>query len=132
MNKAFIVGNVCADPAMFQTKNGKTVCNFNVAVTNRRLSGESTVYFKCAAWNATADLCNKFLSKGKKVAISGSVSSEAYMARDGKPRSNVKIDVEDIEFLSPRADSMDYSAPTEEDTGEVGGYIQVDSDQLPF
>lgn len=82
MNKVTIIGNATHDPELRNTANGIPVCTFNVAV-NRRGKDAETDYFRITAWRGLAENCNRFISKGKKVAVVGSVALRTYTKKDG-------------------------------------------------
>lgn len=124
MQKLFIVGNLTKDPDSRVTKEGISVCSFTVAV-NRRHHAEGQPeadFFRVTAWRGLADNCAKYLSKGKKVAVTGPVSVSTYQGQDGKTRASMDVTAEDVEFLSPK----------EQQKPEQPGYVEVDSNDLPW
>ena len=101
-----------ADPKTNTTSNGKSVCNFTLAVNRRQKSQNSdhpeADFFRVAAWGALGESCQKYLSKGRKVAVTGAVSVSTYTTQDGTTRAQMEIKfAEDVEFLSPRQDGND-------------------------
>lgn len=100
MNKGIFVGNLTADPVMRTTPNGKNVCNFTVAVTSGWGDNKKTDYIQVAAWGATGEVCSKYLSKGKKALVVGSVSAKAYNDKSGEARANITLTASEVEFLS--------------------------------
>lgn len=102
MNKLTIIGNLTKDPELRVTQEGKSVCNFTVAV-NRR-NREEADYFRVSAWNQLGENCGKFLAKGRKVSVVGPVSVSTYTGQDGNVHANLEVTAEDVEFLSPRQD----------------------------
>lgn len=105
MNKLTIIGNLTADPELRTTQTGKSVCSFSVAVNRRRGGQQETDFFRVSAWNQLGENCGKYLSKGKKVCVIGPVSVSTYQGRDGKTNANLDVTADDIEFLSPRAET---------------------------
>lgn len=99
MNKLFLIGNLTKDPETRTTPNGKTVCNFDIAVNDRQ--GNAT-YFHVSAWEKQGENCQRYLSKGKKVSVIGPVSARAYTDRNGKANANIEVTANEVEFLSPR------------------------------
>ena len=94
---------------MRTTPNGKNVCVFSVAV-NRRRKGESQQeadFFRVTAWDALGDNCGKYLQKGKKVAVVGSVSVHPYADSKGNPAASLEVVASEVEFLSPRSEDID-------------------------
>lgn len=100
MNKLTIIGNLTKDPDLRSTQEGKSVCNFTVAV-NRRNS-EDTDFFRVAAWNALGENCGKYLAKGRKVCVVGPVSVSTYTGQDGNVHASMEVAAQDVEFLSQR------------------------------
>lgn len=114
MNKLTIIGNLTRDPQL-RTVNGQngpiSVCDFTVAVNRRQRNGQNEAdYFRVTAWRGLADNCQKYLAKGRKVAVFGPVSVSTYQGSDGVTRASLDVLAEDVEFLTPRQD------------GQQGGY----------
>ena len=109
MNKLTIIGNLTGDPELRTTQERKSVCNFNVAV-NRRRSGNGQPeadFFRVSAWEGLGENCSKYLAKGRKVAVVGPVSCRAYQTQKGESRASLEVLAQEVEFLSPRAESVD-------------------------
>lgn len=111
MNRLTIIGNLCADPQLRTTTSGKQVCSFTVAVNRRRTQGgqPEADYFAVSAWNQLGENCAKYLAKGRKVAVVGSVSVHTYQAQDGTARAQLDVMAQDVEFLSARAEAEQKS-----------------------
>lgn len=103
MNSLTIIGNLTRDPELRITPQGKKVCSLDVAVNRRRqVEGQTEAdYFRVNCWNALAESCAKFLAKGKKVAVTGSVSL-SKREHDGKFYASMEVFAEEVEFLSPK------------------------------
>lgn len=141
MNKLTIIGNLTRDPELRTTSTGLNVCSFTVAVNRRRSSQNANQpeadFFRVTAWRQLGENCQKFLAKGRKVAVVGSVSVSTYEAKDGSgTRFTLEVNAEDVEFLSSRQEdggyvpssSAEVKAPAPADTG----FAQVDDEDLPF
>ena len=128
MNSLTIIGNIVRDPEVRTTKTGKTVCNFWVAVNSKRKdqNGDSiTDFFLVSAWNALGENCGRYLAKGRKVAVSGTVSCRAYQTQAGEIRSEMDVLADVVEFLSP---SGQNAQPSQAET-----FTPVEpDDDLPF
>ena len=139
MNKLTIIGNLTKDPELRTTTSGINVCSFTVAV-NRRQSAQQRQegkqpeadFFRVTAWRERADLCGKFLQKGKKVCVIGPASVSTYEGRDGKTYANLEVTADEIELLSPRVSDAAQEPPKEQTADEKAGYTQVETDDLPF
>ena len=133
MNKAFIIGNLCSDPQSRTTQSGKQVCSFTVAVNRpRHAEGQPDVdFFRINAWNALADNCARYLTKGKKVCVVGPVSVSTYTTQNGETRASMDVKADEVEFLTP-ADKAQQNAPQPQKTDRQSGFVQVDEEPLPF
>lgn len=142
MNKCFIIGNLTRDPELRSTPNGIAVCNFTVAVNRRRAAGAEASqgpeadFFRVTAWRQLGENCNRYLAKGRKVAVVGSVQVSTYTAQDGATRASLDVMADDVEFLSPRGDesgnpSASYQA-SNQSADTKGGFVKVEDEELPF
>ena len=120
MNSLTIIGNLTADPEHRTTQAGKEVTTFTVAV-NRRGQDNAVDYFRVSAWGELGNNCNRYLTKGRKVAVCGPVSVSAYNGKDGKAHGNLEVMAQNVEFLSPK-DQGNTEPPKHE-----AGY-----DEMPF
>lgn len=122
------------DPELRRTQSGLQVCSFSVAVNRRRREGieQETDYFRVSVWNQMAEVCNRCLAKGKKVAVVGSVRLSTYTAQDGTTRANMDVLAESVEFLSPKGEQDQAPKPAQEQKPNNGGFVVVDTDDLPF
>lgn len=125
MNKCIIVGNLTADPIVADRKVGENtvkVANFSVAANNGFGESRQTVFFRVNAWRGQAETCGKYLSKGRKVMVTGPVALRQFKGNDGKIYTNLEIRADEIEFLdSQKNESVGTGIPAE----EVGG-VNVD------
>lgn len=105
MNKLYIIGNLTSDPSQREVSsaNGTIhVATFTVAVNERRGGESKATFFRVTAWRGLADICMKYIRKGSKVAVSGSVSVSVYKTQQGEARANLEVNADDIEFLTSR------------------------------
>ena len=124
MNRLFIIGNVVKDPELRTTPQGKNVCTFVVAV-NRRKKAENQPdadFFRVSAWDAMGENCAKYLTKGKKVSVMGAVSVHVYSTQKGEPGASLEVLANEVEFLSPKSDSIDPQS----------GMQKVEVEGLPY
>lgn len=134
MQKLFIVGNLCNDPEKRSTADGTPVTNFTVAVNRRdkgAQAGQDADFFRVTAWRKLAENCVAYLSKGRKVAVTGTVSVSTHEGRDGKTRAYLEVTADDVEFLTPK-NQQPIETPSPAKTDAETGYAQVDDDELPF
>lgn len=154
MNKVFLIGNLTRDPEMRSTQTGVPVCNFSIAVNrrfrNQQTGQQETDFFNIVAWRQLAELCSRYLAKGRKVAVTGSIQTRSYEAQDGTKRTAFDIVADEVEFLTspqqaggapsgeyrPVASSPAPAAPRAQQAPAYApvdaGFTQVDDDELPF
>ena len=150
MNKVFLIGNLTRDPEMRTTQSGVSLCTFTIAVNRRRgnnaEAGQPEAdFFRITAWRQLGDICGRYLAKGRKVAITGTVSASAYVGQDGQARASLEVQADDVEFLTPKGEAGDAgayapaapAAPRANNAGygsapQGGGFVQVDEEELPF
>ena len=90
-NKVQLIGNLGNDPEIINLESGKTLAKFNIATnesyTNNK--GEKitdTQWHNVVAWGKTAQIIEKYVTKGKEVAIEGKLTSRSYDDKDGNKR----------------------------------------------
>ena len=151
MNKVFLIGNLTRDPELRTTQTGVSVCSFTIAVNRRRPSNAEAGqpeadFFRVTAWRQLGEICAKYLAKGRKVSVVGSVSASAYTGSDGQARASLEVQADDVEFLTPKGEQGDtggYAAPPAPaarpaapanygSAPQGGGFVQVDEEELPF
>lgn len=133
MNKVIEIGNLTKDPEHSTTTSGISVCKMSIAVNRNftNANGErETDYFNIVAWRGLADNCARYLSKGKKIAVVGSLQNRSYES-NGEKKYVTEIMANEIEFLSPLGESgqQQQSPPKKSKFGDMK---PVDNDDLPF
>ena len=129
MNRVILIGNLANDPEAHTTQSGISRSTFRVAVQRRFANAQGireTDFFTVVAWRQTADFCNRYLRKGNRVAVEGSVQNRSYDAQDGSKRWVTEIMADSVESLATSAERMDSAAPVtpaapampEDDEGE--------------
>ena len=106
------------------------VCSFTVAVNRKKTANNDNPgadFFRVTAWRGLGENCAKFLDKGRKVAVVGSVSLHTYES-NGKQGASLEVLADDVEFLSPRVSD----SPAESTDAKTGYTVIDDPDGLPF
>ena len=142
MNKAILIGNLTRDPETMTTSSGITKCNFTVACQRRFANAQGVReadFIPVVCWRQTAELCARYLSKGRKVAVEGTIQVRSYDAQDGTKRYVTEVVADNVEFLSSREDGGQReggfsapAAPAPRQSAPAGGFMEVDDDELPF
>ena len=105
MNKVILVGNLTRDPELITTNAGVSMCRFTVAVQRRFTSADGnreTDFIPVVVWRQQADNCYKYLKKGSRAAVAGSIQTRTYEGQDGQKRYVTEVVAEEVEFLSTR------------------------------
>lgn len=115
MNNITVTGNLTRDPELRKTQNDVSVCTFTVA--SNRPHDDGTDFFSVVVWRAQAENCSRYLSKGRKVAVTGSMRQRSYEDKQGQKRTAWELHASEVEFLSSvsrDAGSMTDMAPAAE------------------
>ncbi len=146
VNKAIVVGNLGKDPEIRYTQNNTPVCTFSVATTDRWTDQqgnpqERTEWHRIVAWAKLAEICEKYLHKGKQVYIEGSMQTREWEDQNGNKRYTTEIKAREMQMLGTKADrdaqqgggdpgpsQGDYQQPSYPEAPGPG----PDDDDLPF
>jgi len=141
MNVVVLVGRLVADPELKYTPSGVAVCTFRIAVDRRfkSQSGErESDFFDIVAWKQRAEFAANYLTKGQRVAVSGSLQTRSWVQQDGQKRWKTEIVADDLRGLdkprgegqAPQAEpapGMEQAAPEPAAEGQ-----ESDMDYDPF
>ena len=106
MNQVILIGNLTKDPELRYTQNQTPMCRFTIAVNDRRKNpntGEyedSPSFIPVIVWGRKAENCDKFLTKGRKVGISGRIQTGSYTNKEGQKVYTTDVIANGVEFLS--------------------------------
>jgi single-strand DNA-binding protein len=142
MNEIYLMGRIVHSPEVKTTKSGTKVCTFTLAVRReyKDQSGEyQTDFFDVQAWRTLADLCEKYLEKGRTVIVRGSMQSRTY-EKDGVKRKVWELMADKVKFLSDgksaaNPDQQQGKAVPKSNTNgfdPANQYTQADDEELPF
>ena len=136
MNKVILVGNLTRDPELTETPSGVAVCRFAIAVSRDYANADGTRetdFFNITVWRGRAENCGKYLKKGNKVAIVGSLQNRSYEDKDGVKRTVTDVIANEVEFLTPKTASGEGEmAPVTTIKKERPQLEAIDDNQLPF
>ena len=130
MNKVYLIGNLTRDPELSETSSGIAFCRFSIAVNRTFANADGNReadFFNITVWRNQAENCSKFLKKGSKVAVVGSLQNHSYEDKDGIKRTLTDIVASEIEFLSTgnRSDEV-------EPVKKPGPIVEEDDNDLSF
>lgn len=99
MNKVVLIGRLTKDPELnFAAGTGTAVTRFTLAVT-RPFKKDETDFINCIAFNKRAEAIAQYLTKGRQLAVTGSIRTGSYDAKDGTKRYTTDIVVDSFEFI---------------------------------
>ena len=139
MNKVILVGNLTRDPELSETPSGVAVCRFAIAVSRDYANADGTRetdFFNITVWRGRAENCGKYLKKGNKVAVVGSLQTRSYEDKDGIKRNITDIVASEVEFLSSKSSQENgeeefVSQPTRSNK-KPELEVMANDDTLPF
>ena len=136
MNKVILIGNLADEPKTSMTASGILKCTFRLATqrkyTNQQTGQREADFHSVVVWRQLAELCAKYLAKGRKCAVEGSINYRSYDAKDGSKRYVTEIVADSVEFLSARQQDGQSAGTQAGMNAQQEGFIPVDDDDLPF
>lgn len=115
MNVFVLIGRLTRDPEVsYSAKAQMPVAKFTLAIDAERLSRDGTRhanYPKLTAFGRNAEICEKYLRKGRLIAVQGYVKTNTYK-KDGKTAYGVNLIAEKIQFMTSRSEE-EAAAATE-------------------
>jgi single-strand DNA-binding protein len=100
LNVVTLIGNLATDVDVREVGEGRKVASFTLAV-DRPGQDDKADFVRIATWNRLAEVCARFLTKGKRVAVDGRLRSRSWDDADGNRRSAIEIVANSVQFLSP-------------------------------
>ena len=122
MNKVFLIGNLTKNPEIREAGQNK-VAKFSLAINEIN----KTLYVDVNAWNKLAELTEKYLTKGRKVAVVGRLERDEWTSQAGEKRYAYSVTANEIEFLA-KADTQEGTKQSIDQLQEV----DVGDDDMPF
>lgn len=109
MNRINIIGRLTKDPELKSTSSGFSISRFSIAVNKSQKKGDiyedKACFFECVVFGKQADTAQKYLEKGHRVGIDGSLDWESWQDKDGNRKSKIQIVIDKFFFLEPRKES---------------------------
>ena len=103
-NKVQLIGNLGNNPEVITLDSGKKLAKFSIATNEsyKNAQGEKvtdTQWHNVIAWNKTAEIVEKYLSKGNEVAVEGKLTSRSYEDKEGVKKYITEIVVNELLML---------------------------------
>jgi single-strand DNA-binding protein len=135
-NKIIIVGNLGRDPELRYTPQGDAVCNFSVAVNDKKRdkTGElqdTTTWFRITLWRRQAENASKYLTKGSPIYVEGRLKVEEWTDRDGNNRYTLEVQATDMQFIGGARGGDDAAPAAHSSETEYSGGAEFDQSPNP-
>lgn len=108
MNQVVLIGRLTRDPDLSYTPQQQTACaNFTLAVDRPRRDGQErgADFIRIVTWGKQAETCDRYLSKGRQVAVHGRIQTGSYMNKDGVTVYTTDVVADNVEFLGGAQES---------------------------
>lgn len=126
INRVTLTGNLTRDPETRATSNGTQIMSFTIAVNDRRRNQQTGVWEEypnfvgCVMFGRRAEALGRYLAKGRKVAVEGSLRYSTWTS-DGAKRSKLEVVIDDLEFMSSsRPEGQATRQPSTHGTASFG------------
>jgi len=132
MNKVFEIGRLTKDIELrYSTGANQTaVARFTLAV-DRIGKDKGADFIGCVAFGKTAELMDRYLSKGSKVAVEGHIQTGSY-EKDGRKVYTTDVIVDRVEFLSSQPKTEPQNEPQTEPQDEYQGFTALSDEEIEF
>ncbi|HEY4175280.1 MAG TPA: single-stranded DNA-binding protein [Kofleriaceae bacterium] len=132
VNKVILVGYLGADPDMRYTPSGQGVCELRLATSEswndkNGQRQERTEWHRVVVWGKRAEVCSKYLAKGRQVFVEGRIQTRTYDDKEGIKRYMTEIIASDVQFLGGgkgegggKSDKQEGAPPPSD--ADFGGY----------
>ena len=107
MNSVVLIGNLTRDPELrYSTGANQTaICRFTIAVNDRRRNPQTqewednASFIPIVVFGKQAENCDRYLSKGRKAAVSGRIQTGSYVNKEGVKVYTTEVIANNVEFL---------------------------------
>jgi single-strand DNA-binding protein len=134
MNIVILHGRLTADPTIRQSNSGKSIAGFTVAVDGfkDKDGNKQTDFIRCSAFGQTAELMGRYFTKGKEIAVEGSLHPNDYTDDKGVKHFSYQVNVNRVHFCGSKADNQQQNS-NPADKPDFGEYEEVLNDgEIPF
>lgn len=139
MNKVILMGRLTKDPEVRYTQSGEpmAIARYSLAVNKRfKKQGEADADFiPCVAFGKQGEFAEKYLAKGRQIAVVGRLQVRNWEDNEGKKRTTTEVVVEEHYFAESKSDKSDKPQSKKQDSDTEGFYPiddSVEDEDLPF
>lgn len=146
LNQISIQGRFARDPELRRTNSGKAVASFALACDrdfkDQQTGKREVDFIECVAWGGTAEMVEKYFSKGQMAIVTGRLQLRDWTDKNGQKRRTAEILVSSIYFCGSKDSGAQgssgahggYNAPGYQGDAPGGDFevLEDDSSPLPF
>ena len=143
LNKIILMGRLVRDPELRHTQSGVAVASLRIACNrdykSKDPNAQNADFINIVVWRGQADNCYKYLKKGSKAGVVGTLQTRAYDGNDGTRKYATEVVAEEVEFLASKGavngEETEAPAAGSKSTGKsdvVNKFEPIDDDNLPF
>ena len=112
LNQVVLTGNLGQDPEIFYSSEGNAVASFSLAF--RGSKKDKTGWMKVTAFGRLAEVSEKYLHKGARIAVSGILDVDQWKTDDGQNRTSYKLICNSLEFIRTNGKGFEEGQDTDE------------------
>ena len=134
MNQVILIGRLARDPELSYTPNTQNaMCRFTIAVDRPRRQGEDAGadFIRITVWGRQAETCDRYLSKGRQVAVQGRIQTGSYKNREGVTVYTTDVVADRVEFLGGGQGGQNGGQGNFNQGGSFGGGYQGGNNNAP-
>lgn len=132
MNTVILVGRLARDPEIRYTQSQTAVCSATIAVNRGKDSNgndRGADFIRLAIFNKPGEVFQKYLTKGRQVAVQGRLNTGSYKNKNGETVYTTDVIVEKFDFIGNKQDAQ----PPAADVNDIPeGFEPIDDDDIPF
>lgn len=114
VNIAILVGRLGKDPELTVTSSGKSVSTISIATTEKYGEKETTQWHRVILWEKMAETAKKYLKKGSRIFIEGTIRYRTYTDKDGQEKYVTEINASKMTMLGDSGGAQNSPKPSED------------------
>ena len=130
MNNVILIGRLTRDPELSFTPSQTALCKFTIAVDRQSKEEKTADFIRIVVWGKQAENCDRYLFKGKQVAVNGRIQTGSYKDRDGKTVYTTDVIANNVEFLGGKTEAEPKQEPL--DLSDMPYAFSPADDGMPF
>lgn len=130
MNNVSITANLTKDVELRYTPQGTAVATLSLAINSGFGDKQETCFINATVWKTAAENAQKYLHKGSKIALTGSLKQRSWQDQQGNRKSIIEINAHMIDYLDPKGASQAHSAVEDAFGGAIDSAFEVEEEVI--